>query len=315
MSAATADDTHGPGGAAVAVEGAASHERQERFAAAVRAGGGRVTELADADGLVWLGRAADLGTVIEAAPRLRWIQLQAAGVEAYLPVLGCDVRFTSAKGAFAGPVAEHALGLILASMREIVRFGRRTTWTSPSGRNLIGARVVVVGAGGIGRSLVALLEPFRCQVTVVGNGRGTVPGAATLGPDALRAACADALVVVLALALTPATVGIVDAELLAAMRSDAHLVNVARGRHVVTDDLVVALRDRVIAGAALDVTDPEPLPDGHPLWTMDNCIITPHTADTPEMADPLLAERVRINTAHFVRSEPLEGLVDPARGY
>jgi D-3-phosphoglycerate dehydrogenase len=200
-------------------------------------------------------------------------------------------------------------------MREIVRFGRRTTWTPPAGSNLIGERVAVIGAGGIAHALVALLEPFRCEVAVVGNGRGTIPGTTTLGPDALHAASAEARVVVLALALTPATTGIVNAQLLGAMRSDAFLVNVARGRHVVTDDLVVALRDGAIAGAALDVTDPEPLPDGHPLWTMDNCIITPHTADTPEMADPLLAERVRINTAHFVRGEPLDGLVDATKGY
>jgi phosphoglycerate dehydrogenase-like enzyme len=99
------------------------------------------------------------------------------------------------------------------------------------------------------------------------------------------------------------------------MRTDSWLVNVARGRHVDTGALVAALRRGAIGGAALDVTDPEPLPDGHPLWQLENCIITPHTADTPEMVERLLARRIRDNVARFAASEPLLGLVDPAAGY
>ena len=99
------------------------------------------------------------------------------------------------------------------------------------------------------------------------------------------------------------------------MRTDGWLVNVARGRHVQTDALVAALDAGTIAGAALDVTDPEPLPDGHPLWGHPRCIITPHTADTEEMTIPLLAARVRANVASFAAGRPLEGLVDPVAGY
>ena len=125
----------------------------------------------------------------------------------------------------------------------------------------------------------------------------------------------DADVVVLALALTPESRGIVDATFLEAMRPHAWLVNVARGAHVVTDDLVAALQNGTIAGAALDVTDPEPLPIGHPLWAQPNCLITPHIANTPEMGLPLIAERVRANVARFGRDETLLGLVDVAAGY
>ena len=96
---------------------------------------------------------------------------------------------------------------------------------------------------------------------------------------------------------------------------DAWLVNVARGRHVDTDALVASLTAGPIAGAALDVTDPEPLPDGHPLWDLDHCIITPHTADTIEMIMPLLAERIRTNVARFAAGEELVGLVDTDAGY
>ncbi len=118
-----------------------------------------------------------------------------------------------------------------------------------------------------------------------------------------------------ALALTPATEHIIGARELAAMRPDSWLVNVARGRHVDTDALVAALADGVIAGAALDVTDPEPLPDGHPLWDQERCIITPHTANTLEMAARPFAARVRDNVARFAAGEPLVGLIDPAAGY
>ncbi len=119
----------------------------------------------------------------------------------------------------------------------------------------------------------------------------------------------------LALSLTPETRGIIGAEQLDLMGEAAWLVNVARGGHVDTDALVDALREGAIAGAALDVTDPEPLPDGHTLWELSNCIITPHTADTIEMVLPLLAERIRTNVAHYAASEPLVGVVDPAAGY
>jgi phosphoglycerate dehydrogenase-like enzyme len=99
------------------------------------------------------------------------------------------------------------------------------------------------------------------------------------------------------------------------MDAEAWLVNVARGRHVVTDALVQSLVRHEIAGAALDVTDPEPLPDDHPLWALSNCIITPHTADTPEMTAPLLAARIAANVAHLAAGEPFEGLIDAEAGY
>ena len=102
---------------------------------------------------------------------------------------------------------------------------------------------------------------------------------------------------------------------LALMEPHAWLVNVARGKHLVTDDLVDALRQGSIGGAALDVTEPEPLPSDHPLWDLDNCLITPHTANTWAMAEPLFARRVTENVARFGRGEELVGRVDPRLGY
>ena len=190
------------------------------------------------------------------------------------------------------------------------------SWGIPAGTSLYDSNVTIVGGGGIANSLLKQLAPFRVEATVVRRRPDPVPGAArTLSVDRLHEALGDALVVVLALALTPETTGIVGAAELAAMDDRAWLVNVARGRHVDTGALVAALRDGVIAGAALDVTDPEPLPDGHPLWNLDNCIVTPHTADTIEMVVPLLAGRIRNNVRLLVAGEPLEGLVDASAGY
>jgi phosphoglycerate dehydrogenase-like enzyme len=129
---------------------------------------------------------------------------------------------------------------------------------------------------------------------------------------------ADALpgadLVVVALALTPDTDGIIAAGELELMERHAWLVNVARGRHIVTEDLVIALREGEIGGAGLDVTDPEPLPSGHPLWSLPNCLITPHVGNTPEMAVPLLAERIVTNVRRFAAGEELIGPVDVDAG-
>ena len=142
------------------------------------------------------------------------------------------------------------------------------------------------------------------------------PGAArTLGTEDLHDALPGADVVFLALALTPETRHVIGAAQLAAMSPSAWLVNVARGAHVDTDALVDALRDGAIGGAALDVTDPEPLPDGHPLWSLPNVLITPHTANPWQTAQPLLARRITENLRRFAAGEPLLGLVDPDAGY
>ena len=138
-----------------------------------------------------------------------------------------------------------------------------------------------------------------------------LPQLLTRYSDALPGADA----VFLALALTPETEGIISAGELSLMERHAWLINVARGAHVVTDDLVVALRSRQIGGAGLDVTDPEPLPKGHVLWGLPNCLITPHVGNTPEMAVPLLAERIKLNVRRYAHGQELIGLIDPELGY
>jgi phosphoglycerate dehydrogenase-like enzyme len=295
--------------------------RRSRFAAdAVLAAGGEPANAdAPADALVWLApHDTDGLRAALAATSPRWVQLSSAGVErvAAAGLLDAERTWTCAKGIYAEPVAEHALMLALAGLRLLPTRIRATSWGRAGGQSLYDAPVTILGGGGISASLLGLLAPFRVRATVVRRSAEPVPGAALTLPVAmLPEALSDARVVFLALALTPETTGIIGAPQLAAMRPDAWLVNVARGRHVVTDALVAALAAGEIGGAGLDVTDPEPLPDGHPLWTQDRCIITPHTADTPEMVRRPLALRIRDNVTRFAAGEPLAGLIDPAAGY
>jgi len=289
--------------------------------AVVREAGGEPAGIGpDADALVWLD-AADLdglARALAAAPAARWVQLPFAGVElaAGAGLLDPARTWTCAKGAYAEPVAEHALMLALAGLRFLRRRIRATSWGTAAGESLYDQPVTIVGGGGIAAALTTLLAPMRAQVTVVRRQSAPVPGAVrTLQTGQLAQALPGARVVFVALALTPETEHIIGATELAAMRPDAWLVNVARGRHVDTGALVDALRSRSIGGAALDVTDPEPLPEGHPLWDLDNAIITPHTADTPEMNRRMLSRRIGRNVAAFAAGRPLEGLVDPAAGY
>jgi phosphoglycerate dehydrogenase-like enzyme len=157
---------------------------------------------------------------------------------------------------------------------------------------------------------------MRTRITVVRRSAIPMPGVArTRGTESLHQSLSGADLVVVALALTAETTGIIDAQALAAMEPKAWLINVGRGRHVVTADLVEALSAGTIGGAGLDVTDPEPLPDGHPLWNASNCIITPHTANTLEMARKPLTERITENVRRFAAGQPLIGPVDPSLGY
>ena len=256
-------------------------EMYSAFLEIVEASPARQVDLGEAEALLWAdpGRADLFPEAIAAAPGVDWIQLPYAGIETFLDKLDTDHTWTCAKGVYAEPVAEHAIGLALAGMRNLHDYARADSWTGPVGTNLLGANVTVLGAGGITESLLRLLEPWNCTTTVVRRQSGAVDRAdRTMTIHNIHAAVADADVVVVALALTNETIGLIDASCLAAMKSTAWLVNVGRGAHVNTEDLVSALETGVIAGAALDVTEPEPLPKGHRLWSLSNCLITPHIA-------------------------------------
>ena len=282
------------------------------------AGGVLVEDVALADGVVWGDPRAPeaLAAILAAHPTLPWVQLPFAGIDNFREVLDHDRVWTCGKGVYAEPVAEMALALALACSRDLDAYARATSWGTDHGRNLLGARVTVLGGGEITASFLRLLTPFRCRTTVVTRHPRPLAGAdEVVGTDVLHQVAARTDVLVLALALTPETEGVVDAELLAALPDHAILVNVARGAHVDTDALVAALQAGALGGAGLDVTDPEPLPDGHPLWTAPGVLITPHTANTQAMGRPLLAKRVRENVRRRIAGDDLLGPVDVDLGY
>lgn len=296
------------------------------LARVVERAGGVVAPLdARTRGLVWTASSGseELLATLRAAPGIGWVQLPWAGVDgvaAALEASRSDGRiWTSGKGVYARPVAEHALALALALLRRLPRRVRASSWQRDElSRSLFGARVAIVGAGGISVELQRLLAPFEAEVTVVrrhGAPETTDGPVRTLPADRLREAVADADVLVLAAALTDETRGLVDAEVLAALEPGAIVVNVGRGALLDTDALVAALESGRIGGAGLDVTDPEPLTPGHPLWGRPDCVITPHVADAMATTPALLAARVEQNVRAFLTGEPFVGVVDLERGY
>ena len=299
-------------------------EPEPLFVDAVESAGGEVAPLSAATrGLIWLDPkgAERFGAVLAENPQLSWIQLPYAGVDAFASILASSARpsltVTSAKGAFAQPVAEHALMLSLALLRRLpLRMSARSWGDGTLGTSLYGLHVVIVGAGGIALELIRLLQPFGVSVTIVRRGSAPVEDASeTVSTDRLDAVLPSADVLILAAALTDDTRGLIGEQQFGLMKNSAIVVNIGRGGLVVTDALVEAMQRGGIAGAGVDVTDPEPLPDGHPLWTAPNVIITPHSADTPDMTRPLLARRVANNTRAFLGEGGFDGVVDPVVGY
>lgn len=285
---------------------------------AVIAGGGEaVDDHRRANAVVWRGSDhQQLGQILDDSPDVTWVQLGAAGTDAWAPSgLFSDGRvWTSAKGAYSEVVAEHALTLTLALLRDIPRFSCAAHWLPQSGRSLLSSTVLIMGAeGGIGQEVVRLLAPFR--VRVLSGRRDGVIDPRTGRPLSLTAALGAADIVILATALTADTHHLIGRQELAAMQPSGLLINIARGGVIDTDALVHALQSGEIAGAGLDVTDPEPLDSTHPLWALENCLITPHTANTPEMLRPRLAQRITDNVQRFTAGLPLIGVVDAGKGY
>jgi phosphoglycerate dehydrogenase-like enzyme len=294
----------------------------EELVRAVVQGGARIDDAEQADAVIWTDPSdpETLRRVLERSPA-RWVQLPLAGIEEFVAQGVIDARraWTSAKGIYGRACAEHALTLMLAGSRRIHEHVGATTWDPRSRiphRELHGSTVVLVGTGGIGRALGSMLRPFRVRLLAVNRSGSPFTGAErTVRLASLPEVAAEADVLVLAAALTPETRHVVNTDLLALMPSHAWVVNVARGGLIDTSALVEALDARQIGGAGLDVTEPEPLPDGHPLWQCRDAVITPHVANTLDMSLPQLALRVRRNVRRFIQNRPLEGLVDPRLGY
>lgn len=293
------------------------HDPQDAgLAQAAVAGGGVLVELEGAEVVVWDGsEPKELAERLHGGVRL--VQLTAAGVETWFDAGAIDDGrlWAAAKGVYALPIAEYVVGMALAIARRLPEVITDAEWCPRQPSLLAESTVGIVGAGGIGEATIRLLAPFGARTLALTRGGRDVAGAsASLGPDGMDELLAASDYVVLSAPATPDTRHMISAEQLALMRTGACLINVGRGTLVDTDALVAELRARCIT-AVLDVTDPEPLPDNHPLWQLPNAVITSHTANTPRTGSAAMAERVRENVARIAHGEEPLGLVDPVAFY
>jgi phosphoglycerate dehydrogenase-like enzyme len=312
---------------------------------AVRAPEDRVTQLREAFPqleFVEVATAADLARrapdadavigicnqgVIDAAKQLVWIQIFSAGAEncvALEAVRDGRVLLTNMQKMSSPVLGEHAVAMVMALARGLVEHGkamekgewrRRGPITSRM-QSVTGKTLLVVGLGGIGTEVARRAAALGMRVTATRRSSRT-------GPDfvdyvglssELHALAKEADFIVNTLPLTPETEGLLDAEFFSAAKRGTIFVSVGRGATTVTEDLVEALGDGRVAGAGLDVTDPEPLPADHPLWRMANVIITPHVAGvggSRERYNVLLHENVR----RFIAGDALYNVVNPETGY
>jgi phosphoglycerate dehydrogenase-like enzyme len=260
---------------------------------------------------VWIpqgrAKAPELG-FYAALPRLRLVQLQSAGAEHFAHRVPAGIALARARGAYTPATAEWVLAATLAAQRDLPGFVRdrdARVWSPGVRRSLVGARVVVVGAGDIGRAIGRMLAPFDVELAFVARtARDGVHGVTEL-----PALLPTADVVVLVVPATPETTGLVDAAFLAAMPDGALLVNAARGVVVDTDALVAELASGRLR-AALDVTDPEPLPPDHPLWSVPGLLLTPHLAGTVPATRSRVEAVVLDQLARVLDGRPLVDLVD-----
>jgi D-3-phosphoglycerate dehydrogenase len=290
---------------------------------ALRAAGAEIVAPADADAIVWTSPIDVEGLAAILEPRHRWVALVVAGADRWLEsgLVDAGRTWTCARGVYAEGVAEHGLALVLAAARRLPQYARARTWQRRPGERLRGATVTVLGAGAIGRRLAELLAPTGARLVAVTRHGAPVPGfEATLTPGDLPAALAGTRFLVVAAALTPQTRHMVDGPALDALGPEGTLVNLSRGELVDTDALVERLRSGRLGAALLDTTDPEPLPDDHPLWGLDNVLVTPHVAN-PNDGDPWdshlpeVIEHLAGNVRAFAAGRPLAGALDPDAGY
>lgn len=285
------------------------------------AGHERVESVDDADFLFFSGGAGDLP---ELPKNIRFVQTTYAGMDglAEAGLLTDAVRWANAGGLYADTVAESTLALMLGAGHLYKFATARASWSTQDEAQektdflFHDKTVAIVGAGGIGRRLIELLEPFGVRVVAVNRSGRDVAGADEVTTfDELGEVWGRADYVVLLAPLTEETRGLVGKKELEAMKDSAFLVNAGRGGLVDTGALVEALRGGAIAGAALDVTAPEPLPDDHPLWGLENCLITPHVANTIPMMHALTGRLAVDNARAFEAGEKMPTEVDPKAGY
>ncbi|MGJ8653082.1 MAG: D-2-hydroxyacid dehydrogenase [Opitutaceae bacterium] len=262
------------------------------------------------------------------ASNLRWVQVSSAGVDRYLgikPLMENDAIVMSNYRAVHGPaIADHAMAMLLSLTRNLNHYAasqRQGEWERDSAPNesiaLHEKTMLVVGLGGIGSEIAQRANGFGMRV--IGTRRSDSPSPEYIErvgkPQDLLAMLPEADVVALAVPLTDETENLMDSVAFEKMKPGAYLINIARGKVVNTDAMLQALESGRLAGACLDVTDPEPLPDSHKLWKQPNVIITPHVAGRSEVTNERRSALLLENLRRFGTGEPLLNVVDKQAGY
>ncbi|GAA4882060.1 D-2-hydroxyacid dehydrogenase [Saccharopolyspora cebuensis] len=271
---------------------------------------------------VWDFRSDAVARAWPATGGPRWVHAASAGVNHLLfpALVDSDTVLTNSRGVFDQPMAEYVLGTVLSFAKDLhtsVRLQDRKQWRHRETERIAGKSALVVGTGPIGRAIARQLT--AAGMTVTGAGRRARTGDPDFGDVHRSDDLADHLdqidYLVLAAPLTEQTTGLVDSTVLARCRPTARLINVGRGELVVTDDLITALREHRLAGAALDVFDTEPLPPDSPLWEMPDVLISPHmSGDTVGWTDELV-ELFLANLRDYADGAKLRNVVDKQRGY
>ena len=272
--------------------------------------------------LLWDFFSSALEDAWHAAGSLEWIHVAAAGVDKLLfeDLRESGVVVTNARGIFDRPMAEFVLTGMLAFAKNLpglLSLQRERTWQHRETERLESGRALIVGTGAIGREIARVLKAVGLRVA--GAGRTARSGDPDFGEVYASSELADVVDgfdwVVMVAPLTEQTRHLVDASVLKAMKPTARLINVGRGASVDTEALVEALQSGAIAGAALDVFEVEPLPADHPLWAMDNVIISPHLSGDARGWLPQLAGQFADNFGRYVRQQPLENVIDKKLGF
>jgi phosphoglycerate dehydrogenase-like enzyme len=294
-------------------------EQPSEIVAAMRRGGAIPSSIEAANVVIWSGLDHDVSRMRGLLhPGIEWVQVDSAGVDHWVAsgLVSPARLWTSARGRYGAAVAEQAVALLLACCRKLPQQARARRWTRVEGQRLEGKTVGIIGAGAVGRETIARLEPFGVRILVLDERDVDVPGAersyAAAQLHQMLAECDHAVV---AVPLTPSTRGMIGRRELELIRPGGLLVNVGRGAVVDTDALAAALACGQLGGAGLDVTEPEPLPDDHPLWHLDNVLITSHSANSREMLRAAYAGLVEENLQRFRRGEEPLGVIDVALGY
>jgi phosphoglycerate dehydrogenase-like enzyme len=286
-----------------------------------RAEADAAAQLAECEVLIGWARFPE--RALQWAPRLRWILATSAGVDKLPAAVAARVLLTNGNGLGAEPIAEHVIGGLLMLARGAPQYLRQQTehrWErSFQAREIAGMTMGVIGMGAIGRAVARRSRALGLRVIGVRRSAGErgpdAQADVVCPPEDLPYVLAESDVIVLATPLTPETRGLISAPQLAAMRSGAYLINIARGPVVDEPALVEALRNGQVGGAALDVFATEPLPAESPLWDLPNLIITPHVAASSDRSRERIQELVCENLRRYIGGEPLRNMVDLSRGY